>query len=140
MTQYDGPVAGHGTAVQRLVPTVTVTGGYLAHVGELVLCDATTATFTVTLPAAPLDGSPVGARLVAAASGNTVTLACGGTDAFGAQSGATTIVLRGADEGMAFQYSAATGTWHVTANTSSLSGSDTRYLGGAAALALVFGG
>lgn len=138
MTGYDGPIAGHGTAAQRLVPTVVMTGGCLARVGDLVRCDATQAAFTVSLPTAPLDGSPVGAQLFAT-SGNAVTLQCGGSDVFGVQGGATSIMLAALDEGMVFQYSAAAARWDVTANTSSFTQSDSRYLGGAAAMAIALG-
>lgn len=50
-----GPAGG-------LTPTIVKTGPYTAAAGQLVLCDTTAGTFTVTLPAAPAAGAVIGVK------------------------------------------------------------------------------
>lgn len=69
-----------GTALTTsypLTPTATKTGNYTAVEGDLVIADASSASFTITLPASPDNGALVGAHLDATASNRTVTLAPG---------------------------------------------------------------
>ena len=62
-------------------PTAVKTGTYTASPNDLVVCDCSGGSFTVTLPAAPADKTVIGVKLVNVGSGsNSVTVACGGLD------------------------------------------------------------
>lgn len=67
-------------AVPPVVVTAAKTMAYTASFGELVICDPTTAGFTVTLPAASVGiGQPVIIKN-ASASANTITISRAGSD------------------------------------------------------------
>lgn len=101
-----------------LVPTPVKTGAYNANVADMVVCDVSGGSFTVTLPTAPVDGSVVGVAVVkntAYSSGNFapnfVTLAAGGSDVFQVASGATSeLVGAGA---VLLQYKASSAIWYL---------------------------
>lgn len=136
-TQYlrgDGnwavPAGGSGTS---LTPTAIKTTAYTAAAGDLVLCDTTSAGFTVTLPAAPADKTMVGVKQEAALTPNTLHVACGGSDQFN-NDGSTNATLQTQNEGGVWQYIAATARWVKLSNDIERSALDGRYaqLAGAA--------
>lgn len=116
------PAPGGGIA---LVPTAK-SANYTASSGDLVVCNATSASFTVTLPNAPANGSVVGAKMTATASSHTVSIACAGSDVFNVSGGATTLTLSLLMQGMILQY--ASGIWYVTSDDLPLGQLDARYL------------
>ena len=101
------------TKAYNLTRTSVKTGNYTASANQLVPCDATSASFTVTLQSGMADGSQVSVKLLATASGHTVTVATSGTDVFNQVGGSTTLSLyvTGADYNVV--YDAATGVWTV---------------------------
>lgn len=86
-----GSGGGGGTT---LTPTAVKTANYTAAAGDLVLCDISAGSFTVTFPTAPADKTQIGVKVVASpwqagvSSGNetwpiqSVTAAAGGSDKF----------------------------------------------------------
>lgn len=119
------------TALQTalaLVPTPVKTSAYTASPGDLVPVDTTTGPVAVTLPTAPADRSIVAIKMIAQASGNTVSLACGGADVFNKVGGPTTGTLTLLNQGIVVQYSAANAVWYVSSDDLPLSQLDGRYL------------
>ncbi len=102
-----------------LTPTVTKAAAYQALVGDLVLCDATFASFVVTLPAQSQAGDQVAVKLVTTASSHTVTVLNGPV---------TASTLKIAAEEKVYQSDGA-GTWTVIAGDLSLTQLDSRYAG-----------
>jgi hypothetical protein len=89
-TTIDAALKSHESRL--LVPTAVKTAAYTALAGQLVQANATTASLTVTLPAATA-GLRVGvAKVNADTSVNTVTIAAAGTDTI---SGTTVLRLPG---------------------------------------------
>lgn len=84
---------------------------YTPNAGELVLCDTTGGAWTLTFPAGANDGTMFGAKLVAQASGNAVTLACATGDTFNLVTGATTGSLGSLNQCVIFTYKAAVSVW-----------------------------
>lgn len=113
-------------AVQALYTSTAVqTGTYTASVGQLVPCNATAGSFTVTLPTGAAAGAQVAVKLLATAGTNTVTVAAGGTDIINL-AGTTTASLSLAAE--SFELTASgTGTWYLAGGQKSLGSLDTRY-------------
>lgn len=111
-----------GSASPALVPTAVKTGAYTAAVSDLVPCDISGGSFTVTLPTAPADGVNIAVKIiaVAAAAINTLTITRGGTDVFNVAGGSTSIVLRGKFQTVTLQYKASTGIWYVRSSDSGL--------------------
>lgn len=104
-------VASVNGKASLLTPTANQTGAYSAAVGQMVNCNTSSGAFTVTLPAAPVDGAMVGVRLVGPAGPtNAVTVARGGTDTIG---GATTWLIRAQWQWAIFQYVASGTVWWV---------------------------
>lgn len=58
------------TATGSLTPTLTQTANYTAYVNDMVLANATSASFNVTLPASPANGAVVAVVDVAASFAN----------------------------------------------------------------------
>lgn len=83
---------------------VTVTANYTANAGDLVLANASTGSFTITLPAAAAAGASVMIRRVDQTPGNNVTIASGGADQF------NPVVLQAGGEAVTFVKTAAAGT------------------------------
>jgi hypothetical protein len=110
-------------AFPKLTPTANKTSAYTAVDGDLVMCDDTGGSFTVTLPAATL-GRVVGIKKLASSS-NTVTISRAGTDTIGAAA-ATSVSVKLTDETTTLQCSA-TGVWTPVWNWISLPGMDARY-------------
>lgn len=102
---------GTGSATQNfanlLTPTATKTSAYTAQPGDLVPCDISGGSFTVTLTAAPTGTQPtVAVRVVTAGTGNLLTVLTGGSggtqDVF--ESGGTTRTLGVRGAAIVMQY------------------------------------
>ena len=111
-------------AVLTLTPTATKTGAYTAAPQDLVLTDATSGAFTVTLPAAPADATLIAVKKLDA-SVNTVTVTCGGSDTYAV--GGTTNALTVQGHAVTVRYQTATGKWITLSNDLPLAQVDTRY-------------
>jgi hypothetical protein len=106
--------------LRLLTPTAVQTAAYTAASGQLVQANATTASLTVTLPAATA-GLRVGVKKVDAdTSVNTVTVAAAGTDTI---SGTTVLRLPGETR----TYTATAGSWVMDGGATTLASTDARY-------------
>jgi len=104
-------------AGEALTPT-TKTGAYTASVGDFVICDASAAAFTVTLPNTPSAKSRVAVKKIDVVVGNTVTVAAAGADKFNSTIGPTSLALNGQNHALVFEYTS--GVWNeVSTNTGS---------------------
>jgi hypothetical protein len=102
-------VPGDIGAIVALTPTASKTAAYTASPGELVMCDATSAGFTVTLPTAPVDKTQVGVKKMDSTT-NAVTVSRGGTtDVF--ESGGNTFTVSTQFRTVVYQYDAANHRW-----------------------------
>lgn len=95
-----------------LVPTSTKTGNYTASAGELVICDASGGSFTVTLPAASASVS-VAVRK-ADSSSNAVVVAAAGSDTIGVVSTTTSFPIM--LPGQVWEAVAISGAWVMTSS------------------------
>lgn len=96
---------------------------YTANVGELVPCDISSGTVTITLPNAPADKTLVGAQVYARSFTLTanITMKCAGADTFAGSGGTTvrlaqTVASTHQGQVMVLQYKASTATWWVVEN------------------------
>jgi hypothetical protein len=104
-------------------PTAVKTGTYTASPNDLVVCDCSGGSFTVTLPAAPADKTVIGVKLVNVGSGsNSVTVACGGLDVIDKAGGSTTTSLTVTNQVRFFQYFFSSGIWYIVAADNSTGG------------------
>lgn len=110
-------------AFPKLTATANKTSAYTAVDGDLVMCDDTGGSFTVTLPAATV-GRVVGVKKLASSS-FLVTISRAGTDTIGAAA-ATTVDIRLTDQMTVLQCTAA-GVWTPIWNWVSVPGMDARY-------------
>jgi hypothetical protein len=118
---------GSGTG---LTPTAVQTSGtYNANPGDFVPCNTTSATVTIQLPPAPVDGSVIGAKLILPSSTpvNLVTILAGAGDMFNKAGGVTTETLSLFNQGIIVQYQHSTGIWYVQDDDLPLSALDGRY-------------
>ena len=103
-------VPGTGNA---LFPTATKSGNYTAAVNDYVVCEATVAPFTVTLPNAPSNGS-----VISVASQDTstyaITVAASGSDTIGQSS--TFVLPVGPFNSVSFIYDTAAAEWLIQSN------------------------
>ena len=116
-----------GLAGNPLTPTAVQTSGYTAAVGQIVLCNTTSGSFTVTLPAAPVDKSVLAVKHIIQGSTNTVTIAAGGSDVFNKTGGSATETLTLVNQGIALQYQAIAGIWIIVGDDMPLGSLDARY-------------
>lgn len=95
-------------------PTAVKTSAYNAVVGDLIPCDISGGSFTVTLPTAPADKSQIVVEVVKRVTTGAptyVTVACGGSDVLFIAAGATSgIIGRGS---VVFQYNASGAIWYA---------------------------
>lgn len=119
-------VATNTSSINKLslTPTTIKTTAYTAAVQELVLADATSAGFTVTLPTTPVDGTLVSIKKVDS-SANVVTVTTGGSDTF--IIGGTTLLLSLQGQTVKWRYQSSTSKWIATDNDLPLTSVDTRY-------------
>lgn len=119
-----------GLAAGGLMPVVTAvkTSAYTANPGEFVPVSTSGGAVTVTLPTAPADGTTISVKMVAQASTNAVTIACGGADTINvAMSGPTSGTLTLLNQAVTLQYSAPIAVWYVLDDSLALSQLDARY-------------
>ena len=126
--------AAEAASTPVLVRTAVQTANYTASANQIVPCDTTSASFTVTLPNAPAAGTVVAVKQVTLGTGNTVTVACAGSDVFNKTGGGTTGTLSLLAQGMLLHYSGA-GIWTVLSDDLPLSQLDARYDAAGAATA-----
>lgn len=112
---------GGGSGGFALTRTAVKTTNYSAAAGDLVPCDTTSGGFTVTLPAAPADGTLIGVKHVTQGSTNAVTIARGGSDVFNKTGVTTSLTLDLLNQGVLLMYQASTSVWTVIANDLPLS-------------------
>lgn len=113
-------------ASQALTTTAVQTSTYTAAANQLIPADATTAAFTITLPAAPADKSRITVKKIDAST-NAVTIARGGSDVFNKAGGSTSALLNLQNQGITLQYNAPTAIWYVVGDDLPLSQLDARY-------------
>lgn len=94
----------------NLTVTAVKTSAYTTNPFELVSCDATSASFNVTLPAAPADNSQIIIKKIDT-SANTVTVQRSASDVFNKSGGPTYLVLSIEGESVSLYYR--TGIWYV---------------------------
>ena len=94
----------------NLTVTTVKTSAYTTNPFELVSCDATSASFNVTLPAAPADNSQIIIKKIDT-SANTVTVQRSASDVFNKSGGPTYLVLSIEGESVSLYYR--TGIWYV---------------------------
>jgi Cu/Ag efflux protein CusF len=111
-------------AIVNLTPTATKTTTYTAAAQDLVLTDATSGAFAVTLPTAPADKTMVEVKKIDS-SANAVTITCGGSDTFTV--GGTTLALAVQGHAATVRYQASTSKWITVSNDVPLTQSDLRY-------------
>lgn len=110
-----------------LTPITVKTANYTAAPNELIPVDTTSGAVTVTLPAAPTDGSVAAVKHVVRGGTNTVTVAAGGSDVFNVASGAASLTLTLVNQGVLLQYKSSTAIWYEVSDDLSLATLDSRY-------------
>ena len=98
-----------------LVPTTTKSGNYTASINDYVLCNATSANFTVTLPNAPVNGAVVS---VASQPTSTysVTVAASGSDNIGGDGNFVLPGNAGVFTSVSFLYDSVATEWLISSN------------------------
>lgn len=109
----NGTAASWGSIPGALVPTAVKTGTYSAAVGDFVPADTTGGGFTITLPAAPADGSQIGVKMVAQTGTNLLTVAASGSDHFNTTAGSTSVLVDILRQSIVMQYKATGAIWYV---------------------------
>lgn len=108
-----------------LVQTATKTSGYTAAGQDLVVADATSGAFAVTLPTAPADKTLIEIKKIDSST-NAITITCGGSDTF--IIGGTTLVLSLLGHAATVMYNASLTKWTTISNDLPLVQTDARYL------------
>jgi Major tropism determinant N-terminal domain/Pectate lyase superfamily protein len=96
--------------MMALSTTSIQTANYTAGANQLVPCNASGGTFTVTLPTAPASGTQLFVKKIDSST-NSVSIAAGGSDVFNISGGSTTASLTLVDQAISLQYSS--GIWYV---------------------------
>jgi hypothetical protein len=108
----DGTVAAWATISSGLTSTPVQTSAYTAAVYELVRTNTTSGSFTVTLPASPIDGAQIGVIDIAKTFGSyPLTLAPGVGATIEGDSTAMLLDINGAY--VAFVYTASLTNWRL---------------------------
>lgn len=115
----NGAVTG-GSAAPQMAATAVKTAAYAAAVGDFVPSDASSAAFTVTLPAAPANGARVAVKKVDTSS-NAVMVATAGSDVFNKAGGSTAIAIGLYNQSLTLQYTTTGGIWYVASSDAPLS-------------------
>jgi hypothetical protein len=119
----------HGTPASPLLSVTAVQPGpaYTAAANQFVRVDTTAGPVTVTLPAAPPNGTQVGIGIVTFVTGNYVNVACGGSDVMFKAGGPTSAnsALQYNNSSVTWLYD--TGVWQRTSIATSLASTDSRY-------------
>lgn len=96
-----------------LAPTAVKTSNYSVVAGDLVVADVSGGSFTATLPTAPADKTQVAAKVITSASGNALTIACGGSDVINKAGGGTSYSISIVNAGVLMQYKASGAIWYT---------------------------
>lgn len=127
VTWANGKSTYDTTYTLKLKRTSDKTSNYTAVAGDLVPCNTTSGSFTITLPSAPANNSRILIKHIIQGGTNIVSIVCSGSDVFNKTGGGTTITLSLLNQGYTFQYSTI-GIWIVTASDYSLGSLDSRFL------------
>jgi hypothetical protein len=119
-----GLISSLNSKTPTFTVTATVTSTYTSNPNELVLCDASSGTFAVTLPSANTAGQQV-IVVKGDNSSHLVTIQTAGTDIINTSSTSVTLSLQ--DEALTLT-SSGLGKWVVSAGQKSLSSLDSRYV------------
>lgn len=112
-----GTATGTNTGDQDLsgltskLTCVSKTANYTANPNELINCDVSGGSFTITLPSAPADKTIIFVKLYVIGTNKYLTLKCGGTDKFNTTTGNTEIYMYLFGEFAQMQYCSSTGLW-----------------------------
>lgn len=117
-----------GLGGNPLAAVAKQTGSYAATANQLVPCDTTSGSLTVTLPNAPADRTMVAIKHVIQGGTNSVTFACAGSDVINKAGGSTTGTLSLVNQAVLLMYAAAGGIWYIVSDDLPLGDLDTRYL------------
>jgi hypothetical protein len=93
-----------------MMPAAVQTAAYNAEPGDLVPCDISGGSLTVTLPQAPPAGTTVAVIITAASGGHALTVAAQGADTLNTAGGPATITLSAPFQAATFRYSS--GFWY----------------------------
>jgi hypothetical protein len=117
-------VYGIADAEQGVAPVAVQTSAYAASPTNLVPCNISGGSFTVTLPSAPADQTRIAVKIIATntAATNVLTVAASGTDRFNESGGSATATLTLLNQGQVYQYSLASGIWYITDDSLPLGG------------------
>jgi len=108
--------------------TVTKTANYSAAVSEVVMCNATSGGFTVTMPTGVADKARIIVKKIDSST-NVVTVTTSGSDVFNSVgSGVTSLTLPLMNQAFTAQYQSSTGVWIVINTDIPLTQTDARYL------------
>lgn len=99
---------------KSLTITSLKTSAYTAAVEELIPCDISAGSFSVTLPSAPADGAIVEVLVNDVGVGTTVECKASGTDVLTRPGGPTSVYLYYRSENCRCQYKASEGVWYLT--------------------------
>lgn len=126
---FSGSFTGSSSLVSLLTPTVVKTANYTAAPGDFVICDtATTGSFNVLLPTAPVDQTLIAIKMVLQSGTRTVSINVGGTDVFNKTGGSTSLTLSLLNQGVLLEYNFSAGIWYVVSDDLPLGALDSRYL------------
>jgi hypothetical protein len=108
--------------------TTTKTAAYTAAVAEVVMCNASSGGFTVTMPTGVADKSRIIVKKIDSST-NIVTVVTSGSDVFNSSgSGVTSLTLPLMNQALTAQYQTSTGVWIVINTDIPLTQTDARYL------------
>ena len=105
------PVILSDSTKQDKLTSVYKTANYTANPFELVSCNISGGSFTVTLPSAPADGTQIVVKLNQIGVNQELTLKCAGTDKFNTPTGNTEIYFYLFGAFAQCQYCTDTGLW-----------------------------
>jgi hypothetical protein len=98
-----------------LTPVATKTSNYTANANELVPCDISIGSFTVTLPTAPIDGTRVQVKIIKDNSAYNLVIQTGTDDVLNIAGGITKMYMNLDLDDVQLQYQASTKVWFATA-------------------------
>ena len=110
---YDTIPAANGVLSVVLQPVTVKTTTATAAPYQLIPCDASAGSFTVTLPSAPHDKSIIELKLINVSGTYSVTVNAAGSDVFNKTGGGTALHLTLLNQVVKVQYNAANAVWYV---------------------------
>ena len=125
-TSLTGPSGTVFGLQPSLTTTAVQTGNYTATANQIVPCDASAGSFTITLPSAAVMGTIVAVKLINVTTSHTVTVQTSTGDSINI-SGTTTAVLQLLGESFEF-IASGSGIWYLYGGQKSLASLDTRYM------------